>query len=318
MTEVYALANQFRRQLLRCERAAASEMVRVYGDLWRRLKRQIDAMLQEPDADMLWALRRARELQAQVEIELGRYAAYADMRIQGQQHEAIATAVGHMEQLVFEQMQRAGVAIVWNRLSVTATQRMIGFTANGAPLGRLLTEYGQVAARGMGDALIRGVSLGLSPRETARLMRKEFGMALSRALTVARTETLRAYREASRETMIANSDMIAGWVWVASKSGRTCPACLAMDGTFHRLTERLDDHPNGRCAAIPAVRGAERPSWETGSEWLARQNEETQRKVLGAGYDAYRAGAPLTRWVARRRSRVWGTMRYAKRPSNSD
>ncbi len=91
--------------------------------------------------------------------------------------------------------------------------------------------------------------------------------------------------------------------------------CLAMDGTFHTLDEHLDDHPNGRCAMVPVLKGEEGapPVWETGSEWLDKQPEAVQRKVLGnAGYEAYKAGAvTLQDFVGQRKSREWGTTRYA-------
>jgi len=56
------------------------------------------------------------------------------------------------------------------------------------------------------------------------------------------------------------------------------------------------------------------PVWETGSEWLDKQPEAVQRHVLGnAGYEAYKAGAvTLTDFVGQRKSREWGTTRYAK------
>lgn len=91
---------------------------------------------------------------------------------------------------------------------------------------------------------------------------------------------------------------------------------LAMDGTWHSMDEELNDHPNSRCAATPALRGDPRddPGWETGRQWLEKQPEEVQRQVLGnAGYEAYRAGAvSLDDFVGVRRSREWGTTRRAR------
>lgn len=162
--------------------------------------------------------------------------------------------------------------------------------------------------------MIESLVVGRNPRETARRVRKEFSIGLSRALRISRTETLRAYREATREVYRANSDIVRGWIWVAAKSARTCPACLAMDGTFHRLDEGLDDHPNNRCAMVPAVKGMDMPKRETGAEWFDKQDEAIQRKILGnAGFEAYKAGAvKLSDFVGHRRSRDWGTTRYAR------
>ncbi len=83
-----------------------------------------------------------------------------------------------------------------------------------------------------------------------------------------------------------------------------------MDGTFHALEEHLDDHPNGRCAMVPVLKGEEGagPGWETGAEWLARQGPEVQEKVLGR---AEGGGVPggavqIEEYVGQRRSREWG------------
>jgi hypothetical protein len=67
---------------------------------------------------------------------------------------------------------------------------------------------------------------------------------------------------------------------------------------------------------VPVLKGDEKkaPSWETGSDWLARQPIETQRRILGnAGAAAYRAGAvKLTDYVGQKYSDEWGSTRYAR------
>ena len=87
-----------------------------------------------------------------------------------------------------------------------------------------------------------------------------------------------------------------------------------MDGTVHPLSERLNDHVNGRCVAAPIVKGATLPKRQTGAEWFAEQDEATQRRVLGNnGYEVWRAGAvDLHDFVGQKRSAAWGTTRYAR------
>jgi len=115
------------------------------------------------------------------------------------------------------------------------------------------------AAEQMRRALVLGVALGDNPRKTAReiVRRAEgtFNGGLTRALTIARTETLDAHRDASAVAQLANADVLTGWTWLAQLDTRTCPSCWAMHGTEHDLTEAgPNDHQQGRCARMPTVK----------------------------------------------------------------
>lgn len=334
--QIFEIAGRFRRELLRRERAAASEMVRYYGDVWRRIREQVDDLSRKireareagEDVSPAWLFqqRRLESLRAQVEAELRNFARFTEQRILEQQAEAVAAAQEHAEQLALAGLGELpeGVQVRWERLPNEAVQDLVGFLQNGSPLRSLLDELPDEAGQAVGDALVRGVALGLNPREVARQVRREMGMSLARALRIARTETLRAYREATRRSFQANSHVVKGWIWHSALDRRTCAMCWAMHGTKHRLDERLDDHPNGRCAMIPITatwaelgfKGVPetRLEVEPGAEVFARQPEEVQRAVLGnAAYEAYRAGAvSLQDFVGRRRSREWGTTRYGR------
>ncbi|MCL5957851.1 MAG: phage head morphogenesis protein [Chloroflexi bacterium] len=112
----------------------------------------------------------------------------------------------------------------------------------------------RAAGQDVRKALLAGLATGQPQTVIARAVRQALGGNLVRALTIARTEMLRSYREASRQTYLANSDVVNGWIWHAVLSTRTCAACWAMNGTLHKLNERLDDHVRGRCAMMPVTR----------------------------------------------------------------
>lgn len=320
---IYRQVEAFRAELLRMERAAASAMVREYGTAWQRLRSQLDALLQQiavarqvgEDVSPTWLFRSSRlqSLLMQVEQEIARFVDYAEPTVREQQRLAVEAAMQHAGEMVHLVADEAGVAVSFARLPGEAVTDLIGFTESG-PLRVLLDKLGPSVSEGFRQAMIESLVLGRNPRETARRVRREFSVGLARALRISRTETLRAYREATRRSYQTNSDVVEGWIWLAAKQPRTCPMCLAMDGTFHQLSERLNDHPNGRCVMVPAIRGVARPKYETGAEWFDRQDEATQRTVLGrAGYEAYRGGAvQLSDFVGRRQSRDWGTTRYAR------
>lgn len=122
-----------------------------------------------------------------------------------------------------------------------------------------LTEAAMEAIR---RQLIIGVAVGANPREVAPKIVAEvqgdFNGGLTRALVIARTELLDAYRETSQYVHEANIDVLDGWVWVASLDTRCCPSCWGMHGTVHAVTEPGPwDHQQGRCSRLPKVK-----SWE--------------------------------------------------------
>ncbi len=113
------------------------------------------------------------------------------------------------------------------------------------------------------DAMLRelvgGITEGRSPRDAARRIMKaiegDFNGGLTRALNIARTELLDAYRSAAMEHQAANGDVLDGWIWSARLDTRCCPSCWAQHGTVHPITEPGPlDHQQGRCARVPKTK----------------------------------------------------------------
>lgn len=104
--------------------------------------------------------------------------------------------------------------------------------------------------------LLRGIVVGANPRHTAdRILARtetQFNGGLTRALTIARTETLDAHRTGAAAGQAAHADVLTGWVWTTHLSDRTCPACLAMNGRVFPLTQPgPQGHQNCRCSRVP-------------------------------------------------------------------
>jgi SPP1 gp7 family putative phage head morphogenesis protein len=265
---IWEVIERQRRELLRGERQAAGEMVRAYGEVWKRIRGRVDALLEERakaeaagetvDAGWLYRSERLNILQRHVEGELSRFADAAEPAVVAGQQRAVEAARAHSAELVLSMLQddmqgmtqRAGMSYEFTRLPFDAVQDLVGFTSEGSPLRDLLDELGPAASARVRDALTEGLATGQGPAVIARRVRKELGGNLVRALTISRTETLRAYREATRRSYQANDDIIDGWTWVCACTARSCASCWAMHGTVHPLSERLDDHPNGRCTTI--------------------------------------------------------------------
>jgi len=336
---IYQVVEAQRAALLRGERQAASELVRTYGGVWQRIMAELDRLLQaraeaeaqgqEVGAGWLYQFNRLETLQRQVEGELRVFAEFADPLITRQQDAAVEAALEDVEQLVRRQPALAGpgesgISTAWVRLPRGEVEDLVGFTATGSPLRTLLEKLGPAAASSVRDALIQGVALGTHPTQIARQVRAAVGMGLTRALTISRTETLRAYREATLRSYQANDQVVDGWTWLSAATARTCAVCWAQHGSVHPLSERLESHPNCRCSMVPHLRvdgergselGIERraegqPVTITpGAEQLARMEPGKQDAILGrAAGAAYRAGAfRLEDVVDRRFDADWGT-----------
>src|SRR5690606_16247585 len=169
---------------------------------------------------------------------------------------------------------------------------------------------------------------GINPQRLKRQLADALESTISRALTIARTEIWRSYRQATMRTYRANDHLVKGWIWRCQLSGTTCAACAAMHGTVHKLDEDMGAHPNCRCVAVPQTvswdeiyrrlgltgpKPRERSlSWLTNrpaADWLAGQEAKVQDRVLGgelAG-NLFRAGdVQLQDFVRIRKSPQWG------------
>lgn len=150
---------------------------------------------------------------------------------------------------------------------------------------------------GMKSELIRGIAVGDNPRRTAQRIVKRaegrFNGGLTRAMNIARTETLDMHRKASQLADEVNSDIAAGWRWSASLTARTCPSCLAIHGTVHPISEPGPiDHHMGRCDRVPVTKtwaelgfvGIDEPEdiLPDAQEWFDNLTPETQKTIMGA------------------------------------
>lgn len=217
--------------------------------------------------------------------------------------------------------------ITWRFLvpPTSAMAGVIGATRRGSPLERLFAGFGSEAAKNAREALTLGVSLGIGPRELAKMIQDALGVSRNRALTISRTESLRAFRSGNMATFRENEEVVKGWRWTCAKSRRTCMACIVMDGTEHPLSEDMANHVNCRCAPVPITRSWSEilgdpsipdttPSIQSGLDWFENQKAKTQIKMMGPGkYDAWKAGEfELEDMAGVHHSKEWGDSIYEK------
>ncbi len=177
------------------------------------------------------------------------------------------------------------------------------------------------ATAAMKRELVSGMLTGRNPRDvaasTVRSVEGRFNGGLDRALTIARTEMLDAQRAAAALADEVNADVLAGWIWGASLSARTCPACWAMNGQEFPITQAgPNGHQNCRCARLPKTKTwadlgfdiPEPPSLLPNSQTVFDNlNETEQLQVLGRGrFDAYQRGDyPMSQWATTRHNEGW-------------
>ncbi len=319
-------ALRYRAQLLARDARRAAEMTQAYGLIWRDLQDRIAALLSDIEAgrERRYLEQRLSALARQVEVEVSRYGAYADGQVAVAIQEAVGAAAGDAANVVraaYGPMGDAVIRTAWNRLPTEAVETALGMLSGDSPLRtRMTATLGQATADAVRDKLLIGIAEGWNPRKIQNELRRTFGQGLEWSLTATRTAELYAYREATRANYAANSDVVKGWRWVATKDPRTCMSCIVMDGTVHPLSETLNDHHNGRCAASPVVAsyrelgidvdGPAQPH-EPARSWFEGLPEATQRQMMGDNaYEAWRGGKfDLRDYTVEYIDSVYGVMR---------
>lgn len=315
--ELQRLADAFAREVDARALVATDTLTATYATVRTRLLRQLDALIGEMD-DRLKAgaaltpgqvtrVARVMALLRQADEELLDWYRQASAVVADGQRQAVDAALRNASELLRGALAPApfaatGVTATFNGLPAEALRELIGVLQDGTPVRQLLEEYGRQSAAAIREEMLVGLASGVNPREVARRIRATMDGNAVRALTVARTELLRAYRESSLRLYRANRDVVTGWVWWSSRTERTCPVCWAMHATKHALDEMFGSHPNCRCTPLPETKtwrelgfgdvpGDKRLDVEPGEEAFKRLPAGQQRRILGpAKYRAYSQG----------------------------
>lgn len=271
---------------LKVEQALESQMLAVASEL-SKSNMVTEALVQKNE--------RFIKLLYQARAEVAKFNDVAEGSITKTQKEMSKQGIQDAVKALKVTYKSAGVVMPsFNVLPVRALEIMFGFASDGSPLRNLFNRSYPEAVNGMMDALVKGLTLGHHPTDVGRQMAEEFGVGLNKALTIARTETLRSYRMGSFE-QYRESGVVSGYKRLAAHDSRVCPGCLFRDGQIiDSLDGEFDEHPNGRCTAVPVVIGVPEPKWINGTKWFLGQSETTQREILGQQrFDAWKKGANL-------------------------
>ena len=293
---VVRMVRAFRAQLDARDASTSREMATRYMGLVRTLEGQIAALAErlarEAAAGVthttgsLYRMDRFNEMLGQLRAEYAVYSKWASGKIRAERDASAALAKDHVGKLV------AGTRLAgrFDRVSDAAVRQMMAQLSAGTPLQTLLAgAYGD-AADAVAARLLAGTAMGTNPRVVAGGAADALGVGLSRILTVARTEQLRAYREPQRDLL--NQLGIIQYKRIATQDDRTCIGCLCEDGNLFDTEEIFDAHPNCRCTMVPVVPGVQPPAWQSSEAWFGAQDEATQLSIMGPGrYELYSSGS---------------------------
>lgn len=192
-----------------------------------------------------------------------------------------------------------------------ATTELIGIAGDGSPLAVHFAKIARPARQAMFEALFFGVAAGKPNATIAKEIRDAIGGTTAQAMTITRTETNRAYREASRK-FYDEVDGVKGWRWLAATEAEPppCPICWALHGRIFKTKTKFGTHPNCRCTMIPVFDLKEK--FETGPQLFAKLTEAQKRAILGPGrLELYKQGAKLSDFVETNKT-VFGIGRRVK------
>lgn len=275
---LHGVTTSFRSRLLARERAAQQAMIDAYRPVVAKLKANaldLAAKLEEAvkagDAraqGILYRQEHVEDLVQQITEEMNKLHGAQAVRLQSARVAAAREGV-HL----------ATAQLALPRLSAKAVEYIVATTTQG-PLAELLASLGPGIGEGVGQTLINGITTGLNPRVIAAQMTSDFGLGLSQALTIARTEVIRASRDATL-TAYRELGVVQQWMWLSARDDTTCDACWGMDGELFDVEVDTDGHPNCRCTCVPITDpSADVAVPDKAAAWDAL-GAEAQQSILG-------------------------------------
>ena len=299
------LASEYRQQLIDRNEAVTQEMVQRWLSVEQALlddmiaAAEAAAAVQEQTGSIsrsrLYQLQRYQQLLAQTQTQLNQFNSLAESQIDQAVIDSILAGLEDPEGLlraVASEGGGDGVRLVFNRLGIAAAENIAAVARARAPLAEILARNYPLTAEAITDRLIAGIAAGYNPRKVAQSMvRDGLSQGLNHILLVARDQSNRAYREASRQQYAA-SGLVTKYIRIAAKQpGRTCLACIALDGTEYDTSEFMAVHPQDRCAMIPVVRRFDPPKWTAGEAYFRSLPPDVQRDWMGSErYELWKDG----------------------------
>jgi hypothetical protein len=238
--------------------------------------------------------------------ELDRFTVYLQTVVGAASLASIGLGLAHSKELINVMTQAK-----FKGLDAGVMRYLLDYLQKDGPLYKRLDLITTSTVDKVIAQIVDGVSMGRNPRVIASLIQDAFGGGLTDALRNTRTVQLWSYRDSARANYTATDGIVTGWIWYAELDADTCLSCVAQHGTIHDLDETLDDHYNGRCAALPYIEQFGNPVEQNGQDWFDSLPEAQQQQMMGQEkHGAYRDGKfEFDQLSAQGPNDIYGTMR---------
>lgn len=287
---IYDVVEKQRAALLAKEYQTVKGIVRAYEVAERRVEasiRQFQARIKAAqnaglEPSLAWYYQEARLENVLREIRMHLDEFSKDALEFAESGRSDAYELGAVHALRLAEAQVYGDIAGLNAGAFANAQALLSATS---PLKALFDEIGPTAAVKAREVFAQGIAEGWNPRKMGRVLASEIeGLSKRRAVLIARTEQIRAYRTANTDVYKRNADVLRGWRWTAAKTPATCAMCLALDGEIFPVDQPLSSHPACRCSMVPLPKtdfGGPQPT--LGEDYFQKLPEADQDRILGKG-----------------------------------
>lgn len=305
------IARKAKEKLSAIERRSALSVVREYAGIAARLRADIETLLLqiavaqsqgEATANFFAEKNRLKKLLDAVSFEMKSSARrLADLTVR-----AANAAVNIAAEQTQESIELAAPRAAFE-FDAAAVEQVARAAADGSKLNLYFSRLDKPLRAALFNALSFGVATGAPNNKIAAEIARNIKTSAANALTIVRTETLRAYRSASVEFYTAAG--IKKYRWLSALDLNTCAICWRYHGRIFSTATKPFLHINCRCSIVPVLPGD--PAVETGIEKFALLNDAQRLTILGKGrFEKYQSGAARLPDLVGNRRTVLGNMKF--------
>lgn len=190
-----------------------------------------------------------------------------------------------------------------------AFEKLIGRTQNGTSLSRFFLKMKPDLRERAKRALLESFNQGDGARVIASKLNQVTDYGYSRSLHIARSETVNAYRSATRD--FYESADIQKYRWRAVLDVRTCVICWRLDGKVFMTDKKVSPHVSCRCVILPVLRSDKK--FTNGPVKFEKLEQGYQQQILGKKrFELFQNGAKLKDFVGFSESAEYGRAYHIK------